>query len=241
VREYRSPDGERRLWFDPGEIERIVEDELRKASLMPTVSNPVTDLERFVEVHLQCPLDQYRKLPADVLGVTEFVRGRQPAVSINQDLTGSAIDEDETPPGLRGRWRATVAHEASHVVLHRTLFKFPENQGEMFPVADREQQLLRCLKRDVAYGRGGSDWREVQANTGMAAMLMPAQVFRRVVRSELNDLGVSGGGLTPDEPAVLALTRRLAGLLQVSRQAALIRLKTTGFLPDPTARPLGSL
>ena len=33
--------------------------------------------------------------------------------------------------------------------------------------------LMRCLKRDVGQATGSKDWREVQANRGMAALLMP--------------------------------------------------------------------
>ena len=241
MKRYRSPDGEERLWFEDDEIEHLIEDELRKADLLPTTSEPVTELERFVESHLRCPLDQYAELPSEVLGVTEFRRGQPPAISINRNLTGSALDEDESPPGVVGRWRATVAHEATHVVLHRVLFEFDEHQGELFtPPAATEPQLMRCLKRDVGYTARGGDWREVQANKGMAALLMPARLFKRVVRQETTDLGIPSTALTPDAPATSVLVRRLAGRFSVSRQAAAIRLRTTGFVTPSGAQTLES-
>lgn len=238
MREYYSADGEKRLWYDPDEIEGLVEDELRRAGLMPTAAEPVTDLDVFVESFLRCPLDQYRPLPAEVLGVTEFVKGQQPTISVNRDLTGSALDDDEAPQGVRGRWRATLAHEACHVLLHRVLFELDENQGELFPQPGGSQQLLRCMKRDVGHGRGGSDWREVQANQGMAAMLMPRRVFTRLARREIGELGLSRAELTTGSHAATTLARRLSPLLNVSVQAAQIRLGTTGFVADPSAPPL---
>ncbi len=239
MKRYRSADGEERLWFEDDEIEQLVEDELRRADLMPTTSQPVTDLERFVESHLRCPLDQYAALPPEVLGVTEFRRGRPPAISINRNLTGSALDEDDSAPGVHGRWRATVAHEATHVVLHRMLFEFDEHQGELFTApAETEPQLMRCLKRDVGYSAPGGDWREVQANKGMAALLMPARLFKRVVRQETTDLGIPTTALTPGAPATSVLVRRLAGRFRVSRQAAEIRLRTTGFITSSGTQTL---
>jgi hypothetical protein len=239
VREYRSADGEERLWYESEEIERLVEDELVRAKLMPSISNPVVDLEAFVEVYLKCALDQYRPLPAEVLGVTEFQRGQQPRISLNSDLTGSALDDHDASQGIRGRWRATLAHEACHVLLHRILFEFDDNQGELFAVpTPRSEQLLRCLKRDVGYGVRAPDWREVQANSGMGALLMPKRLFTRSVRAELNSLGKTSADLTAGNSAVIELSRRLAKRFNVSAQAARIRLNTTGYLGDPSAPPL---
>ena len=106
------------------EIEQMMESELRKARLFPTLEEPVVKLEPFVERHLKASLDQYADLDSSVLGVTEFFEGKPPRISLNRQLTGSALDEDETPPGVLGRWRATLAHEAGHVLLHRSLHSY---------------------------------------------------------------------------------------------------------------------
>ncbi len=238
MREYYSADGEKRLWYEPDEIERLVEDELRRAGLMPTVSDPITDLDTFVETYLRCPLDQYRPLPDEVLGITEFAKGKQPSISLNRDLTGSALDDDEAPQGVRGRWRATLAHEACHVLLHRLLFEFDENQGELFPSPVQSERLLRCLKRDVGSNRGGSDWREVQANQGMAAMLMPRRVFTRIARREVGHLGLTRTELSTGSLAAMTLARQLSTVLNVSAQAASIRLGVTGFVVDSSVPSL---
>ena len=52
MKEYRSASGERRLWFEDSEIERIMQDELQKSGMVPGLLNPVVDLETLLEVHL---------------------------------------------------------------------------------------------------------------------------------------------------------------------------------------------
>ena len=226
MRTYRGPEGDERIWFEDGEIERIMEDELRRAGLMPRVDNPVVDVEAFVERHLKASLDQYADLETHVLGLTEFRPGQEPHVRINKDLTESAMDSDWCPPGVQGRWRATVAHEGAHVVLHRLLFEGDPAQMALFDASHSPQTLLfRCLKRDVAYRGRTTDWREVQANRGMAALLMPKTVFMKVARREVSDTS----------PAALeAATRQLAARFAVSREATGIRLRTLGLVTGGT-------
>jgi hypothetical protein len=232
VKTYRSPDGEQRIWFEDDEIEHIMEDELRRAKLMPDTTNSVVDLEAFIEDHLKATLDHFATLDPNVLGLTEFIPNKSPAVRINKDLSGSAMDTDWCPPGVEGRWRATLAHEAAHVVLHRLLFELDENQTTLFadphPIPDAPQ-LLRCLKRDVAHRVRTSDWREVQANKGMAALLMPKPVFVKVARAA--HIGASPA-------AIDATTRSLATQFGVSRQATTIRLRRLGFIRDDDTNAL---
>lgn len=227
MREYRSADGAKCLWYDDDEIEQIMEDELRRASLLPTVESCVVDVEAMIEGHLRAPFDQYADLPSDVLGLTEFHPRKPPTVRINKDLTG-IIDGDWIPPGIEGRWRATVAHEAAHIILHRILFDEPLNQESLFSadMAPTKPALQRCLKRDLQHRAGSYDWREVQANRGMAALLMPRKVFGRVARAAL-------AGTSPQE--IRSASRTLAARFGVSGQAANIRLHTLGFISGDQA------
>lgn len=235
MKTYRSPDGEQRIWFEDDEIDQIMKDELRRAKLMPDATSSVVDLEAFIEDHLKATLDHFATLDPNVLGLTEFMPRKPPAVRINKDLSGSAMDTDWCPPGVEGRWRATLAHEAAHVVLHRRLFEFDENQTTLFaderPASDGPQ-LLRCLKRDVAHRVRTSDWREVQANKGMAALLMPKPVFVKAARAA--SVGTS--------PATIDVaTRTLATQFGVSRQATTIRLRALGLIRDDDADSLFAL
>ena len=126
MKEYRSANGEMRIWYGPSEIDSIMVRELISSKLMPSKSDEdlTIDVEEFVQRHLRLRMDQYADLSGHILGVTEFRAGEKPNISINRDLTGSALDQDDSTPGLIGRWRETVAHEASHVLLHRHLFEF---------------------------------------------------------------------------------------------------------------------
>jgi len=236
VKRYRDrKTSEERLWFVEDEIETIVEAELTKAGLLPSLDSPVVKIERFVEAHLNVQFDAYASLPADVLGQTDFRVGERPLVMINADLTGAALDDEDSQLGLQGRWRATVAHEGCHVILHQCLFSLNESQGSLFDAGDEVEEppsrLQRCLKRDVNYARLASDWREVQANQGMAALLMPKPVFVAACRSEFNSLGA--GRIDQRTPLADTLARRMAELFHVSRQAAAIRLRTLKLLSVP--------
>ena len=232
MKEYRSAGGERRLWFEPSEIEEIMADELRRSGMFPDSLEPVVDLEAFLEIGLGAKLDLYAQLELEVLGVTKFIRNERPLVSISSELTKAAVSAGG-PLGTLGRWRATLAHEATHVVLHRMLFEVPPEQGELFDSGfDSRPGLFRCLKRDVAFGSRNDDWKEVQANMGMAALLMPADVFSDVVRVVIGaKTNQSLMTRIPDDNSsehrdlVVELGRRL----EVSQQAAGIRLETLGL------------
>jgi IrrE N-terminal-like domain len=217
---YRGPEGDERIWFEPAEIENIMEDELHRAGLWPTQGAPAVDVEAFIEGHLKASLDQYADLDRAVLGLTEFRQGVSPLVRINRDLTGSAMDAEWCPPGIHGRWRATLAHEACHVVLHRMLVEVNPDQTALFEEHGRAALLLRCLKREVTYRSGGRNWREVQANRGMAALLMPKPLFLRAANEELHSGRRNGFD---------GATRRLAARFAVSKEATGIRLTTLGF------------
>lgn len=222
MRFYTSPDGVPSVWYDDEEIEQIVDGELERAGLRPTAASPVTDLERFIESHLNVRIDQYADLPADILGLTRFVARANPAIQINAALTDQA-DDEFAAPGTRGRWRATLAHEAAHVFLHKYLFdpefiqsEIPGLRGQLPRAGD-----VRCLNRDI--DARTRDWREIQANKGMAALLMPRSIFRRLAYRRIDP---ERGELTEGSPAVAALAGDLAELFQVSKQAAATRLKT---------------
>lgn len=227
--------GEERIWIEPDEIEEIMSVELQKAGLMPGLDDPVVDLETFVEQHLKVHFDPYATLDVTVLGETEFRIGTPPKVSINKDLTGAALDDDFGDPGLLGRWRATVAHEATHVIVHRCLFNTNDDQPGLFddlePTEPVVKHLQRCLKRDVLFRGGGGEWKEVQANMGMAALLMPKVLFIKAFMQEK----VRAGLARVDRGSVAAATLvdKLAARFMVSKQATAIRFDSLQLLSKP--------
>ena len=225
----RSPTADpKRFWISDGDIEVQAEAELTRAGLLPEDAAPAVDIERFVERHLRSTLDTYAELADDVLGQTEFSPDRPPHVRIHRALTERAFDDPETPPGAEGRWRATIAHEAAHVLFHAHLFAGPPNL-DLFGEAPGAGVLHRCGLKDVLFRGRASDWREVQANKGMAALLMPRALFVRVVRREFL------AELRTERPTLLAaapLFGRLAQHFNVSKQAFGIRLETLALLSD---------
>lgn len=232
MKRYAGRDGVKRLWYEPSEIEEIMECELAKARLLPTAADYVVNIEAFLENHLKVHCDHYAPLPRDVLGLTQFRPGKKPLVQINRDLTETALDDEDRPDWQLGRWRATLAHEASHVLLHACLFASDPNQGSLFPIAEAEPEnhdLHRCLKRDVLFRGQVSDWREVQANRGMAALLMPRKVFAAACSEVIEKAGWTGDVLS-DSPQCRSLTKALADAFQVSQKAAAIRLETLQLL-----------
>jgi hypothetical protein len=227
---YRRQDGEERLWYQPADIERMTEDALRSSNLLPSHDKPAVDIERLIQA-LGVRMDQYAELESEVLGLTEFYKGAPPKIFINRDLTG-AIDDDDTTPGIRGRWRATMAHEACHVLMHRILFELNDSQAQLFANdgGHEPKQLMRCLKRNVLFRGRTTDWREVQANMGMAALLMPQSLFRDVAMRTMSRLQLPLFGLIAGSADVVKLVVELAGLFDVSKQATGIRLETMGLV-----------
>lgn len=228
MKEYRAANGETRIWYEPSEIDRIMLRELISSKLMPRADDDdlTVDIEGFVEKHLRLRMDQHAELDSHILGVTEFRSGENPKISINRDLTGSALDQDDSTLGLIGRWRATIAHEASHVLLHRHLLEFGGMHPGSFGVesASTQERRQTCLKRDVGYGHEPSDWREVQANIGMGALLMPKPLFVRAIRQTLDSLGLNAESLQEESAQRSLLVDVLASRFSVSKQAARIRI-----------------
>jgi hypothetical protein len=218
MRFYQGQDGSQQLFIKDTELEDLIETELVKAKLLATDAAPIVDVERFIERHLGAKLDLGADLEPSVLGLTELRVGEPARVLVNRDLSDSAFEEDPGS-GTLGRWRATLAHEATHVMLHRLLFELNADQETMFDADEKPTSLMRCLKRDVGFGTRSRDPREWQANKGMAALLMPRTLFGELARRE------KGAGRTESE-----LTFWLATTFAVSRQAAGIRLGALGFV-----------
>jgi hypothetical protein len=220
MRWYRANDGTQQLFIKDATLEEIAESELVRARLMPTADRPVVDIEAFIERHLGADLDAGAVLESTILGLTELRAGANPRVLVNRDLTDAALEIDAYS-GKLGRWRATLAHEAAHVLLHGFVFELNADQTTLFSSdgGEAEQRLFRCLKREVLFvSRSGRDPREVQANKGMAALLMPRTLFGSMARD-------GASRMTETE-----LGDSLARAFEVSRQAAHIRLSTLGFL-----------
>jgi hypothetical protein len=112
--------------------------------------------------------------------------------------------------------------------LHRYLF-----DPDMAPLTSRRPDhitadgtaVMRCLHRDVndvstqdwGHISRRRDWREVQANRGMAALLMPGRTFKDVAFDQITKLGLNSLSSGPASADTLAaaiadgFSPRLAG------------------------------
>jgi len=79
---------------------------------------------------------------------------------------------------------------------------------------------MRCFRKEIGIGVG-SDWREVQANKAMAALLMPRAQFAAAFEQAVQSLPT---GVSPR-----AIVNELAGAFLVSNQATLIRIHELGL------------
>lgn len=216
-------DGRRRVWYSHAQIELLCEGLLRESGLLPADGACEVDIERLVEHELAAIVDYSAKLAPSVLGFTIFES--PPRVVVNGSLTEGATRPD-APAGLLGRWRATLAHEAAHIILHARLYDaHPDVPGR------RPAHPVRCLRSTVEQDGGKPDWREVQANMGMAALLMPKSLLEREATAFLRaNLERALPPVGPDDPVVIPMVQAIASKFTVSKQSAEIRLETCGYI-----------
>ena len=127
--------------------------------------------------------------------------------------------------GLRGRWQATLAHEAAHILLHAKLYAL----GEL----SRAQTAIRDLADETDASVDVRDWKELQANMGMAALLMPRQPFLSEARRILENGDPVFPPFARASEIAKRLTDELAETFQASHQATGFRLVEFGFTEDP--------
>ncbi len=210
----------RRPWIAFDEIERTAADALKAAGLWPSAGSLRVDIEALVEVHLGAVVDYGADLDRNTLGYTVF--DTRPRVVVNRELTDLA-GAPAAPLGLRGRWRATLAHEAAHILLHRGRYGVGRSSAA-------QTSPRGFASEDSAEDLGPGSWREVQANMGMAALLMPRQPFL----DEVSRLLDADGPVFPplDRHSTLAqrLVHALGESFETSHQATELRLITFGWL-----------
>jgi len=154
-----------------------------------------------------------------VLGATQFGRDGSVEVRVNGILSVRA----EGDGGAETLLRSTLAHEAAHVLLHRSLFL--RESETIFAGHTVRTELCRAIS-DTAGGYSG-DWWEWQANRGMQALLMPSGAMHRRARRWRAAHGAREVG---------ELSSALAADFRVSARAARLRLARLGIAPMRSAR-----
>lgn len=216
-------EGRRRLWYDQRDIEALAERTLAEAGLLPVLPACEVDVEALIEMHLGAIVDYGASLDPPVLGFTMF--STPVRVSVSRQLTEAATRRDARLSDL-GRWRATIAHEAAHILLHARLYDLGD-EGRA------PRSFARCGASAIDGAGLVRDWREVQANMGMAALLMPGSLFDAVAGETLTSQ--TRDPVPPidrKDPAAQYLVRAISAAFKVSFQASSIRCTTRGFITE---------
>jgi hypothetical protein len=220
MKTYRTKSGpfSERPHFQPAEIDRICDDELRKAGLFPADPQAIR-IDRFVEKRFNV-VPQYEDLPSGVLGYTRFGKKGVEAIVISAalDAEGGKVSER--------RVRTTLAHEAGHGLLHAYLFALDDKPLHLFDADSRTDPQILC--RDVqgeerkvrAYdGR----WWEFQANRAMGGLLCPRTLVQSALKPYLVPSG-SLGGESLNEARREEAIRALANIFDVNPAVTKIRI-----------------
>lgn len=135
---------------------------------------------------------------------------------------------------LSGKWmkfrrRFTLAHEASHWILHRS-YHSPTNQPYEFRKPYEETFASNIEKKYITLF-SDTDREEWQANSLAAALLMPKGAFLEAAFSykeiEVDD---EGKIIFDDLQEYINYLHFLSSIFEVSRQAAEIRLEQLGVI-----------
>lgn len=174
-----------RPFYENDDIERICEDELRLAKLLPTAPEPIR-IDRFIEKRFHV-VPEARDLPLGILGYTTFTEH-----GVKDIIVAASLETDDTTTNRR-RARTTFAHEAGHGLLHSHLFATTTASQRHLPGTNVEPHRVMCrhetLGRETGYdGR----WWEFQANQAMAALLLPRRLVHHAITSFLNHEGLLG-------------------------------------------------
>jgi hypothetical protein len=204
--------------FEPAEIDRICDDELRKAALYPGSPQPIR-IDRFVEKRFNV-YPEYQDLPEGVLGYTRFTKKGVDAIVISV-----ALDAAKDKVAER-RLRTTLAHEAGHGLLHAYLFALDEKPLHLFDADSRSDHKILCrdVQGDERQSRAyDGRWWEFQANRAIGGLLCPKALVHNALKPFMQPLG-SLGALILDENHREEAIRAMADIFDVNPVVSRIRI-----------------
>ncbi|MDR0840073.1 MAG: ImmA/IrrE family metallo-endopeptidase [Christensenellaceae bacterium] len=211
------------------------------------IPGPV-NAEGFVEYYLGLPT-RYRRISYDrrVLAMTAFNNGFIQVIDEDTGFTepmpvttGTVIvDTSLTARRNLARLRFTVMHEGAHWLLHRDTFAADNPFGSP---GTFENQYLEAKEGRIDYSRSqkertDSERIERQADFLASALLMPRPALRNAFRSyfgfyDERPRRIVRGASALDNCFAAQLPEYVAGVFQVSKRAALIRLEKLTAIVD---------
>ena len=207
----------RRPYFPGNQIQDICLRALKNAKLLPHRPGPVR-IDRLIEKAFDVVPD-YGDLPDGVLGLSQFVDGR-----VDRIVVSGALDRTGTRVSDR-RVRATLAHEAGHVLLHSELFNADSESSPLFGDWG-EPRAPKVLCRDIGPARQvahQTEWYEYQANQAIAGLLLPRPLVEIVVSRFVERTGAGFQKMT--ESTARQVVRTLSDVFDVNPVVAEIHLK----------------
>jgi Zn-dependent peptidase ImmA (M78 family) len=163
-----------------------------------------------------------------VLGMTRFGNDGQPTIAIHEYLFDSA------DPTTRRRANFTLGHEFYHAIEHLPRMR------DLTASAVLNRTHVCSARRSSRSLATPEDWREWQANSFAAAILMPADAVRDLFRQAFGKGAIEVSSDDLDEYARQAALRpvfrdgdtvlSLADLFDVNPRSMGIRLKTLGLI-----------
>ena len=149
------------------------------------------------------------------------------------------IDNFVMEPGREGLAMFTGLHEGGHLMIHPQVYVDENSRNKD---GKRLLPIVYCRRDTVEnFGAGGSlknakAWREHQADCFASAIAMPNSTFVPVVNRLMREYGVWKGRIVlgrDDDLDILGrelLPERITEIYGVSKRAAFIKLKKSGFV-----------
>lgn len=213
--------------------------------------------EHFLESYLGANLDYkhiyYEEDEGQILGATAFNREKLTVFDRENMCVGEVIIEKDTivldlyvtEEGREGLELFTGLHEGGHFWMHPGVYARDEMQMSLFGGRNELRPVTCCRRKDIeSFGkRGGGyrtpgQWREHHADYFASAIAMPNATFIPLIQEELKSQGITDGRVVEDAgfdehflardvlPDIISVT------YGVSRSAAYVKLRKTGFIVD---------
>ncbi|MBN8457369.1 MAG: ImmA/IrrE family metallo-endopeptidase [Verrucomicrobia bacterium] len=210
----------RRLFIPEANLERICSEALASVDLLPETPGPVR-IERFIYLHFSIE-EEYEAMPDHIMGCAKFTRQGLRRIIVNRQLA------EQDDPVSKVRVRSTLAHEAGHGLFHAGLFVEKlslEAEGHLFGNAAAFNSVTGegfvCRAEADIERVPHFEWWEYQANSAMAALLLPKHLIIQAARARLPMVLAGAGSF---DSRVREAEREIAAVFNVSRRMVSIRL-----------------
>ncbi|MBE6419932.1 MAG: ImmA/IrrE family metallo-endopeptidase [Akkermansiaceae bacterium] len=162
--------------YSEQELESMPITQLKKFDLYPNKPEPV-DIESLAD-SISDHVD-YCNLPDNLMGATQFIYGAKPIILLNNKHFTDA-DVASTRRSL-----FTIGHECGHIIMQDALFQLACERN--IRRKTNSASALPNYRPLFHQNSAKCDWREWQANTAAAHLLMPPEHVHSVIQNVLKN------------------------------------------------------